>query len=96
MRARIRSLAGRTAPPRPSILGAADAGTLADRDLRLLAALDVRPGRVTARARLDVVLDDPDDVDDALAAVRARLRRHGCDLVELAAGDVLLVRSAPS
>ena len=95
VRARLRSLSTRPAPPGRMVLEPAVVDQLDDRQVRLFAALDRRPGRVTRRARLTPAGDA--DADAELAAVlrtlRRRLRDAGIQLVELPGdGDVLLVR----
>jgi hypothetical protein len=93
VRARLRALATRPVPPRPVVLDAAVVDELDDRQLLLLAALDVRPGRITPRHRLTTLVDSHDDVTAVLATLRRRLSGGGIELVELPGdGDVLLVR----
>lgn len=93
VRARLRTLATRPVPPRPVVLDRAVVDELDDRQVRVYAALDPRPGRITPRQRLAELVTDDRQLRSALASLRRGLRTSGIELVELPGdGDVLLAR----
>ncbi|MET0326692.1 MAG: hypothetical protein ABW219_15855 [Ilumatobacteraceae bacterium] len=102
VRARLRSLAARPARSHPVVLDPRLVAELDDRQVRVLGALDLRPGRRTLRRRLAEIVDLDGsravdaDLADALSSLRRPFGDAGIELLELPGdGDVVLARIPP-